>query len=98
MVLNCNPNHPEQKGGIEKNHEFIRKVLPKGTNFDYFSNKQIAFLENTINNIPRDSLKGKTPFELTQEKYPLFITRVNSKYIPKDDVNLSLDAFNESAE
>lgn len=94
----CNPNHPEQKGGIEKNHEFIRKVLPKGTNFDRFSNKQIAFLENTINNIPRDSLKGKTPFELTQEKYPLFITRVNSKYIPKDDVNLSLDAFNESAE
>lgn len=94
----CNPNHPEQKGGIEKNHEFIRKVLPKGTNFDNFSNEQIAFLENTINNIPRDSLKGKTPFDLTKEKYPLFISKVNSKYISKDDVNLSLDAFNESAE
>lgn len=94
----CNPNHPEQKGGIEKNHEFIRKVLPKGTNFDSFSKSQIHDLENTINNIPRDSLNGKSPFELTKEKYPLFIEKVNSKYIPKDEVDLSLDSFNESKE
>lgn len=97
-IFFCDPHHPEQKGAIEKNHEFIRKVLPKGTSFDNLSSKQIKFLEDNINNIPRDSLNGKSPYELTKDKYPLFIEKIDSHYIHFDEVDLSFDSFNESAE
>ena len=33
-VFYCDPNASWQKGAIEKNHEFIRYVLPKGSSFD----------------------------------------------------------------
>ena len=32
-VFFCDPNASWQKGSIEKNHEYIRYVLPKGTSF-----------------------------------------------------------------
>lgn len=30
----CEPKHSEQKGELEKNHEYIRYIIPKGTSFD----------------------------------------------------------------
>ena len=33
-IFYCNPRASYQKGMIEKNHEFIRYVLPKGTSFN----------------------------------------------------------------
>lgn len=91
----CDPNRPDQKGGIEKNHEYIRKVLPKGTSFENLTSKTVKILEDNINNIPRDSLEGKTPFELMKEKYPNFIERLNCNYILPDDVNLSETSIKE---
>ena len=86
----CDPNCPEQKGGIEKNHEYIRRVIPKNTSFTSINESQIRNLENQINNIPRDSLNGKTPFELTKKKYPAFIKKLGYHYISPDNVNLSI--------
>lgn len=87
----CDPNCPDQKGGIEKNHEYIRKVFPKKTSFKNLNESQIRILENQINNIPRDSLNGKTPFELTKKKYPTFIKKLNYYYISPDDVTLNVN-------
>jgi IS30 family transposase len=55
-----------QKGMIEKNHEFIRMVLPKGKSFDNLSQMDIHLMMNHINNYPRESLNGATPYELSK--------------------------------
>lgn len=36
----CDPRHSEQKGALEKNHEYIRYVLPKGVYFDNLTEKK----------------------------------------------------------
>ena len=94
-VFYCKPYSSWQKGTIEKNHEFIRKIFPKGTSFDNMTSEQIQKLEDTINNIPRDSLNGKTPYELTHKKYPELIKSLNCSYISPDDVCLTKKAILE---
>lgn len=87
----CNPSSPNQKGGIEKNHEYIRLFLPKGTSFKNLTIKDVQYIENTINNIPRNSLNNKSPYQLTLEKYPSFIHKLGYiKFIASDDIDLSI--------
>lgn len=63
-VFYCNANAPYQKGRIEKNHEFLRYILPKGTSFDAMTQEDITLCINHINSTVRGSLNGRTPFEL----------------------------------
>jgi hypothetical protein len=60
----CDPLSPEQKGGIEKNHVELRKVLPKGTSFDSLSQEKLLLAVNHINSYSRVSLNGKTAFDI----------------------------------
>ena len=60
----CNANAPYQKGRLEKNHEFIRYILPKGTSFDALNQSDITKIMNHINSTTRASLNGLTPFKL----------------------------------
>lgn len=88
-VYYCHPNSPDEKPEIEKNHEYIRYVLPKKSSFENLTKEDIKLLEDNINNIPRDILGGKTPYELTKEKFPELIKRIDSHYIEPDDVTLN---------
>lgn len=88
-VYYCHPNSPEEKPELEKNHEYIRYVLPKKTSFQNLTEQEIKKLEDNINNIPRDILGNKTPYELTKEKYPELIKKLNAKYIIPDKVSLN---------
>ena len=63
-VFYCNANAPYQKGRLEKNHEFLRYIFPKGTSFDAFSQENICLAINQINSTARGSLNGNTPFKL----------------------------------
>lgn len=63
-VFYCNPNAPYQKGRLEKNHEFLRYIIPKGTSFDAMTQNDITLCINNINSTARGSLNGRTPFEL----------------------------------
>ena len=92
-VFYCKPYSSWQKGTIEKNHKYIRDIFPKGTSFDDMTKEQIQRLEDTINNIPRDSLNGKTPYELTLKKYPELIKSLNCSYIAPDEVCLTKKAI-----
>lgn len=65
-VFYCDPGASWQKGAIEKNHEYIRYVLPKGTSFDGLTQEHTNVLMNNINSTSRDSLNGKIPFEAVQ--------------------------------
>ena len=74
-------------------YRYIIKNFPKITYFDSFSEEQIHKLENIINNIPRQSLDNKTPFELTNQLYPDFISKLNYHKINPDDVSLNPKDF-----
>ena len=85
----CHPNSPEEKPELEKNHEYIRYILPKKTSFETLTEADVKRLEDNINNIPRDIFGGKTPYQLTKEKFPALIEKINSNYINPDDVTLN---------
>ena len=63
-VFFCNANAPYQKGRLEKNHEFLRYIIPKGTSFDTMTQDDITLCINHINSTARGSLNDRTPFEL----------------------------------
>lgn len=85
----CNPNSPYQKGAIEKNHEFIRYVLPKGTNFNHLTQQKVTLLANHINSLKRGSLNENSPISIAKMLYPQeFFTRLHLYEIPADDVML----------
>ena len=52
----CDPNCAYQKGRIEKNHEYIRYILPKGTSFAGLTQEDCNLLASHINSVPRISL------------------------------------------
>ena len=88
-VYYCHPNSPEEKPELEKNHEYIRYVLPKKTSFENLTKEDVKRLEDNINNIPREILGNKSPYQLTKEKYPELIKKLNCKYIKPNDVSLN---------
>ena len=88
-VFYCKPYSSFQKPNIEHNHEYIRRVFPKGESFNDLTEKQVQKLETIINNIPRDKFNGKSPYDMTKEKYPLLLKKLNYKYILPDDVELT---------
>lgn len=67
-VFYCDPGASWQKGAIEKNHEYIRYVLPKGSSFDGLKEEDVNLLMSHINSTSRDILNGKTPFKAVQLK------------------------------
>lgn len=79
-----------QKGGIERNHEFIRYIIPKGITFDTLNKKSVVDIMNNINNVQRKSLDYRTPYYLFLNKYGNSISKkLHLQYISKEDVNLS---------
>ncbi|MCU7526780.1 MAG: IS30 family transposase [Ignavibacteria bacterium] len=65
-IYYCNPNSSWQKGMIEKNHEYIRLVIPKGKNLERYTPEDAALLMNHINSEARDRLNGCTPYKLSK--------------------------------
>lgn len=65
-IFFCNPGASYQKGALEKNHEFIRYVIPKGTSMDNLTQNDITKMINHINSLTRPSLNNATPYDLAQ--------------------------------
>ena len=86
-IFYCDPMASWQKPHVEKNHEFIRNVLPKGKTFDNLCQNDITKLVNHINSVARVSLDNRTPFN-TAEKFigPKAKYLLNLKAIKPDDV------------
>ena len=89
-VFYCDPNCSWQKGSIEKNHEYIRYILPKGTSFASLTQDDCYLIASNINSTPRLSLNNHSPYEaslifLGKEN----INKFKIKRIDYDDINLS---------
>lgn len=66
MLFYCEARRADQKGACEKNHEEIRKLLPKGKGirFDKLTRKDCSVVMSNVNSEPRGSLGFKTPIEM----------------------------------
>ena len=62
-VFYCDPSAPFQKGSAERNHEYIRMVIPKGTSLDCYDQQDIRLLMDHVNSTVRPGLGNRTPFE-----------------------------------
>ena len=67
-IYYCDPRKPEQKGSLEKNHEYIRYVVPKGKPFDDYIQEQITMMINNINSTIRPQ-SGKSPAAMAMESF-----------------------------
>ena len=65
-IFYCDPQASWQKAQIERNHEFIRFVLPKGNSFDWLSQADINLLRDHINSYSRPQYNGTTPYDLSK--------------------------------
>jgi len=63
-VFYCDPRATNQKARIERNHEFIRMVLPKGTSFDALTQSHVDKVLSHVNSYSRPALNDKAPFDL----------------------------------
>lgn len=60
----CDPCASFQKPNVELNHEFIRKILPKGSSFDDLAQSDISLMMSHINSYSREKLNDKSPFDM----------------------------------
>jgi IS30 family transposase len=89
-IYYCDPMRSGQKGGIEQAHTMLRMVLPKGTSFEYLTQWDLRTIVDHINSTPRESLNGRTPYEVALETYGIDILKaLQLRPIAPDDVNLT---------
>ena len=95
----CDPMASWQKPHIEKNHEFIRYVIPRGKTLNPYTQEDMTLLMNHINSTRRPSLGNKSPYELVNEDdedmHALFAL-LKMDLIPPDDVHLMPDLFTKN--
>lgn len=95
-VFYCDPQASWQKPHVEKNHEFIRYVIPRGKSLTPYTETDIARLMNHINSVKRKSLSDKSPYDLIQpgdRDMKWLMTILEMHTIPPDDVHLKTDLF-----
>lgn len=89
-VFYCDPQASYQKGAAENNHTFIRRIIPKGTSLDRFSQKDITLMTNHINSYGRPNLGDKTPYAIFASLYGEdILRRMDLELIQPDKVTLN---------
>lgn len=88
-VFYCDPSSPFQKGAAENNHEFIRRIIPKGGSLDNYSVADINLMMDHINSYGRKKLGDKSPYEafafLHGEE---FLNKLGCRPIPHHEITL----------
>ena len=89
-IFYCDPMAANQKGSIEVNHEFIRRILPKGSSFDDLTQDDVDLMMNHINSYPRKKLNDRTPYETFTYLYGVEVANaLGCKRIDPDEVTLT---------
>lgn len=63
-IFYCDPQASWQKPHIEKNHEFIRYVIPRGKTFKGYTQEDMTLIANHINSTTRPGLEYRSPYDL----------------------------------
>ena len=85
----CDPYSSFQKPNVELNHEFIRKILPKGRSFDDLEQGDISLMMSHINSYSREKLNDKSPFDMFAFIYGYdILKKLGISRIPANDILL----------
>jgi len=88
----CEARHSEQKGELEKNHEYIRYVLPKKTSFDELTQEKVQLMINHINNTSRPKFNGETPINKALKSFDKnAMEKLGLEIILPDEIHLKPD-------
>ena len=93
-VFYCDPMSAWQKPHVEKVHEYVRYVLPKGTSFKDLKQDDLTLIANHINSVKRPSLKGNSPYDLVRANdsdLRTLLSKLKMHPIPPDEVHLTKD-------
>ena len=63
-IFYCDANRSDQKAKVEKNHEYIRYIIPKGTSMDNYNQSNIDLMMSHINSTAREVLNFAVPFDM----------------------------------
>ena len=72
----CDPRAAYQKPHVERNHELLRQILPKGTSFDELKQKDINKMLSHVNSYSRPVLNDKAPYDLFSFMYGSEILKI----------------------
>lgn len=93
-VFYCDPSAPYQKGSAERNHEFIRCFIPKGTDLESYSQEDISLMMDHINSYSREGLGNKSPYDMFAFLYgEKILDLLKCQRIPPQDVTLNKSIF-----
>ena len=76
-----------QKSQLERNHEIVREILPKGVSFDSLTQEQADLAFSHVNAYVRGTLDDKTPYEVFEFLYgegtaaKLHISKIDQKEV-----------------
>ena len=88
-VFYCDPRRSDQKGSIEVTHEFIRRVLPKGTSFEFLTQEKVDLMMDHINSYKRKKLNDQSPLQLFSFLYGAdVLEKLNSHLIDPSEITL----------
>ena len=86
-VFFCDPMNSNQKSQLERNHELVREILPKGVSFDNLTQNQVSLALSHVNAYVRLSQCNRTPFEVFEFLYgngtaeKLHISKIDPKEV-----------------
>lgn len=88
-IFFCDPQASWQKPNVELNHEFIRRILPKGTSFDNLDQNDIDLMMNHINSYGREKINYRSPAEALSSLFGQKVLELlNVKIIPANEIIL----------
>jgi IS30 family transposase len=88
-VFYCDPQRSDQKGSIEVTHEFIRRILPKGTSFKDLTQDKVQLMMNHINSYTRKKLNNRSAHQLFSFFYgEVVASALNMQAIPANEIIL----------
>lgn len=89
-IFYCHPSSPYEKGSCEVNHELLRRILPKGTSFDDFTQEDVNLIMSHINSYKRKKLNNESPHSIFSKLYgENTIIKLGIQEIEPNKVNLS---------
>lgn len=88
-VFYCDPYASFQKPSVELNHEFLRRILPKGSSFDNLVQDDIDLMMSHINSYSREKWNDKSPFDMFGFLHGYnVLEKLGQRKIPSNDILL----------
>ena len=89
FIYYCEPNRSDQKAKVEKNHEYIRYIIPKGTSMDNYIQEDIDLMMSHINCTAREVLNFAIPYDMASIYLGMdSMKKLNLSKIQPDDIIL----------